>query len=160
MPRGGYRQGAGRKPVGGGVVLGLDGKRQRARYRGVELPPAVAGEDRERLVVPPKGIGKASAAFWRLWAPRAVEERTLTPSTAVGFVETCQRAAYVAALAKRIEHLGPATKEAVPYLMLYDKMAQKLEGSLSRFKLTAMGKPATSDKPKAAANPWEQLAAK
>jgi hypothetical protein len=89
-----------------------------------------------------------------------VAERTLTPATAAGFGQMCERWAYVSVIAARIETLGAGTQEAVPYLSVYDRMAQKLEGSLARFKLTAFGKPATSDKPKPAANPWEQVAAK
>jgi len=164
MPKGGRRIGAGRKPGpawhGRGVVLGLDGTRKEHRYRGVELPPAVSGEEREGLLKAPAGLSVGARACWEGWAEQAIAERTLTPATAAGFGQMCERWAYVATIAARIETLGAGTQEAVPYLSIYDRMAQKLEGSLARFKLTAFGKPATSDKPKAAVNPWAAVAGK
>lgn len=61
-------------------------------------------------------------------------------------------------LAAKINHLGADTKEAAPYLLSYLKLAQRVDASLARFKLTAFGKPAVSDKPQPAANPWAQVA--
>ena len=138
----------------------MDGQRQRIRPRAAALPPALSEPEREGLLRAPDGLPPGARACWEAWAASAIAERTLTPSTAVGFAEACRRGAYVADLAAKIDRLGAETQEALPTLVLYDRLAQKLEGSLARFKLTAFGKPATSDQPQPKANPWEQLAAK
>ena len=49
------------------------------------------------------------------------------------------------------------THDAMPYLALYVRLAQRLDASLARFKLTASGKPASSDRPKVE-NPWSRVA--
>lgn len=165
MPKGGRRAGAGRKPGaawagrGRSVVLGMDGQRKAPR-RSEELPPAVSGEVKEGLLAAPYWLSEGAKGCWERWAGEAIAERTLTPATAAGFTLMCQRADYVAKLGVRIDTLGADTQDAVPYLNIYSNMSQKLETSLARFKLTAFGKPATSDKPKAAANPWGEVAAK
>lgn len=141
------------------MVLGLDGQRQE-KQGGSELPPAVSEEAKEGLLVAPDWLADGARGYWAIWAPEAIAERTLTPATAAGFALMCQRADYVAKLGVRIDMLGPATQDAVPYLSIYSNMSQKLEVSLGKYRLTAFGKPATSDKPKAAANPWAQVAAK
>ncbi len=159
MAKGGYRAGAGRKPgPKQAVVLGMNGKRQ--RDRSAELPPAVADDVKAGLLAAPYWLPEAAKGYWERWAPEAVAERTLTPATAAGFTELCQRADYVGKLAVKIGTLGADTQDALPYLGLYDRMSQKLETSLARFKLTAFGKPATSDKPKASANPFSMVASK
>ncbi len=161
MPRGGARPGSGPKPKRReAVVLGLDGQRQKMGPKPDGLPPAVDGETKEALLVAPYWLTEAARGYWERWAVQALAERTLTPSTAAGFVELCQRADYVGKLAFKIASLGADTQDALPYLNLYDRMSRSLETSLARFKLTAFGKPATSDKPKAAENPWAQVVAK
>jgi hypothetical protein len=60
----------------------------------------------------------------------------------------------------RINHLRADTKEASSYLQTFLKLSQRVDSSLARFKLTALGKPAVSDKPKADANPWAALGGK
>ena len=161
MPRGGRRIGAGRKPgAKSAIVLGLDGVRKPQPPRIETLPPAVSDDVKEGLLRAPYWLPEGAKGYWERWAPEAIVERTLTPATAAGFTEMCNRADYVGKLAVRIATLGADTQDALPYLSLYDRMAKSLEGSLHRFKLTAMGKPATSDKPKAVENPWAQVAAK
>ncbi len=156
MPSGGRRIGAGRKPKqpNGGVVLGLDGVR---RVRGAELPPAVPPEVREALLEPPADLPEAAKACWRVWAPKVLEERTLTPATEAGFRELCVRMAIVQALDDRIAVLGIATQDALPYLKERRGQGGQLAVALKDFKLTAFGKPATSEKPKPAANPFAAL---
>lgn len=157
MPRGGHRPGAGRKPKGQeGNVLTMPDRKVRVQPPIPDLPES----DRVALSEAPLGVSEAARALWHQWAPQALAERTLTPATAAGFAQLCQQWAYVTSLAKKIDHLGPDTKEAIPYMIGYLKLAQRLDASLARFKLTAFGKPAVSDKPKAAANPWAQVAGK
>lgn len=98
--------------------------------------------------------------MWKKYAGYALGERTLTDATAIGFREFCQQWVYVRELDKTIQRLGAGTKEAEPYFRTYLKLAQRLDSSLARFKLTAFGKPAAPEKPKAAANPWAQVATK
>jgi hypothetical protein len=157
MPRGGRRPGAGRKPgrPKGGVVLGMDGSRQ---VRGAELPPAVPVEVRAGLMEPPGDLVEAARVCWRAWAEFALSERTLTPATAAGFRHLCIQMAVVQALDDRIAVLGVATQDALPYLAARRGQAIQLAASLKDFKLTAFGKPATSEKPMKAANPFGQVA--
>lgn len=114
----------------------------------------------QALREPPAELVGAGAEFWRLWAGHAITERTLSPATAAGFRELCEQAALTAAIHAKIQKLKPDNKKADPYLKTYIKLSQRLDASLARFKLTAFGKPAVSDKPKPAANPWAQVAGK
>lgn len=124
------------------------------RVRGIPLPPAVSGDERDALLVPPADLLPPAQACWTAQASHAIAERTLTPATAAGFRQCCEQWALVADVLARIHVLGAATTEADPYLKTYVRLAQRLDASLARFKLTAFGKPATTDKPKAVANPW------
>lgn len=158
MPRGGIRVGQGRRPQPKtGVVLGLDTGR---RVKPVASLPELPAVERETLLVPPEDLTAEAKAYWMRWAPAAIEERTLTLATASGFRELCEQYVLTAAVYARILLLGPTTIEAAPYLRNYIQLAQRLDGTLARFKLTAFGKPAVSDKPKAAANPWAQVVGK
>ena len=139
----------------GGVVLGMDGSRRGA---GSELPPAIPAEVRAGLLEPARHLPEPVKACWRELAPRAIEERTLVPATEAGFVELCLRLANVRALDSRIELLGIGTQDSLPYLKERRGQSAQLATSLKDFKLSAFGKPATSDKPKPAANPWAALA--
>lgn len=165
MPKGGRRNGAGRKPgaawSGKGVVLGLNGERRTQGPRlKEELPPALSVEAKEGLLAAPYWLPEGAKGYWERWAPEAFAVRILTPATAAGFTELCQRADFVGKIAAKISLLGPDTQDALPYLGLYDRMSQKLETSLVRFGLTGLGKPATSEKPAAQVNPFAALAAK
>lgn len=157
MARGGARQGSGRKPGRQDqVVLRMPNRRPP-----VAIPSApVAETDVDGLLVAPEDLPLGAQACWRRCAARAIAERTLTLSTAAGFRQLCQQWDYLAQIEARLQTLGPATTEADPYLKTYIKLAQRLDASLARFKLTAFGKPAVSDKPKATANPWAQVATK
>jgi len=155
--RGGFRPGSGRKPGPKKKVT----LAWRLRHPVVPPPlPALEGDEAQALLAPPEGLPEGAAAFWRQWAVQAITERTLTPSTAAGFKQLCQQWAYLAELDERIRQLGTATKEASPYFLTYLKLAQRLDASLARFKLTAFGKPAVLEKPKAAANPWASVGSK
>jgi len=156
MPKGGARIGAGRKPKADRVVVPMVGHRAPVR---AEMPALDPG-DREALLQPPEDVPGVVQAVWRRWAAHAIAERTLTPATAAGFRQCCQQWVYLETLVRKIDHLGVDTKEASPYLLSYLKLAQRLDGSLARFRLTALGKPAVRETPKPAANPWATLAGK
>jgi hypothetical protein len=133
----------------------MDGSRQK---RGTELPPALSTEERVGLSEPPADLAEAPATCWRIWAPKALAERTLTPATEAGFRELCLRMANVQALDARIALLGIATQDSLPYLKERRGQAAQMAASLKDFKLSAFGKPATSEKPKPAVNPFAHLA--
>src|SRR4051812_8530738 len=113
MPRGGRRPGAGRKP-GGGVVLGMDGNRRQVDPSAAALPPAPSAEVRAGLAQPPDDLPAAAKPFWLLWAPRAIEERTLVPATEAGFRTLCVRMATVEMLEDRVQVLGIGTIDSLP----------------------------------------------
>lgn len=156
MPRGGSRVGAGRKPKAKAIVLGMDGARRIASEVNVATPEADAID----LAVPPADLPEAQHAFWRRYAPAALEQRTLAPSTVAGFRELCERFVLKETLAARIASfkLGAASKSADPLLRQYVKLAQRVEASLKEFKLTAFGKPVLAMTPThRAANPWSEV---
>lgn len=164
MPRGGARVGAGRKPTRRrpAVVLGMDGNRRdlfaTASAPGEPSPAAVPQQESE-LLQPPSDLTPAQQDLWRRWAPLAVEQRTLVPATVPGFRELCEQLALKQTLARRIGHLGAGSERAAGRLGLYVKLAQRLDSSLARFKLTGFGKPDTTARARpSAANPWAQVA--
>lgn len=156
MGRGGSRNGAGRKPGTKNAMPGLP-KIHRFPTPSIPAPKVESGSP---LLEPPDDIETAAQEVWRKYAGHALGERTLTDATATGFREFCQQWVYVRELDKTIQRLGAGTKEAEPYFRTYLKLSQRLDSSLARFKLTAFGKPAAPEKPKAAVNPWAQVAAK
>jgi hypothetical protein len=167
MPRGGRRVGTGRKPTAKrGVVLGLDGAR---RPDPGPAPPPIAVNDAAPAAVdaihdmatPPADLPVAQQDFWRIYAPAAIEQRTLITATVGGFRELCEQFALKQAIATRIGKLklGAASKSAEGPLRHYVKLSQRVDASMARFKLTAMGKPAEVGVVKpATANPWAAVA--
>ena len=158
MPRGGRRVNAGRKPSSQrGVVIGLDGVRQPAGAALASIDDAT-----QRLAIPPKDLTKGQRRFWETYAPRAIEQRTLIDATVAGFRELCEQWALKDAIADDIHTKGPTTRDAEAQLRTYVKLAQRVDSSLARFKLTGFGKPAEtgSGRQAPAANPWAQVAAK
>jgi hypothetical protein len=120
--------------------------------------PAVTPADPNGLLEPPADLVAADAEIWRRLAPLALAERTLTLSKAPGFRALCRRWAYCAALDARIREVGIATHEATALLMRLEKWEQLLNASVGDFSLRSFGKPATSEKPKKAINPFAQVA--
>ncbi len=147
MPRGGSRPGAGRKP-GSAKVVGMDGKPRAdvipasMQGPGTEVPPAPPTGD---LVDPPTDLTETQQAFWREWAPRAIGAGTLTDATRLGFRELAEQYVIKVSLAKAVEERAPGWGES---LKLWLKATQRVDASMARFKLTALGKPEA--KPKAA----------
>jgi hypothetical protein len=155
MGRGGRRIGAGRKP-GSPEDVGRVLTIHRPNGPVVQAAKVETGP----LLDPPGDLEASAQGVWRTYAGYAVGERTLTEATAAGFREFCQQWVYLHELDKTIQRLGAGTKEAEPYFRTYLKLAQRLDSSLARFKLTAFGKPAVSENPKQAVNPWAQVAGK
>jgi hypothetical protein len=106
------------------------------------------------LAEPPADLSAARQAFWKEWAPRAIAEGTLTAATVLGFRELSEQYVVKADLATVVEARGPSWDDA---LKLWLKATQRLDSSMARFKLTAMGKAAAPTKAKPAANPWAVL---
>lgn len=146
MPSGGRRIGAGRKPK---ILQLADG-----RVRMAPLPPAVGADVRAQLLQPPLWLTPGAALCWAQWAPQALAERTLTPATVAGFGELCTRMALVQALDVLINAFGVQALAALPYLRERRAQGAQLNVSLKDFKLSAFGKPATTEKPAGAANPF------
>lgn len=164
MPRGGRRVGAGRKPKAKkAVVLGFDGAR-RSDPPAVPAAAAPSVDQFQDLATPPGDLPADQQAFWRLYAPYALEQRTLIPATVIGFRELCELFAIKHTIAAQIQgyKLGAASKSAAAPLRTYMKLAQRLDALLARFKLTSFGKAADTGGPAkpAVANPWAQVAGK
>lgn len=148
--RGGKRVGTGPKPKA--AVVGMDGR---------ALPPSLPQVEPDRLLLePPADLEAKAQGVWLDLAGCALHERTLTEETVPGFRQLCQQWVYLRELDVTIQRLGAGTQEAESYFRTYLKLAQRLDGSLARFKLTAFGKPVTPDKPKVAENPWAKVASK
>lgn len=153
MPRGGFRVGAGRKPGSrSAVVLGMDGVR---RSDTVVSPVASPTED-ATLLVAPRDLPRDQRKYWTRYAPLALAQQTLIPAHLPGFRELCEQAAFKDGLAKQIRKLKPESPAASDTLRHYEKLVQRLDATLARFRLTGMGKPASAAGAarKAAASPW------
>lgn len=170
MGHGGARVGAGRppKPREGGVVLQMD---TAARREALDHPPAseasrplseeVKSSVYTDLAEPPADLTEGQAAFWRQYAGHAIDVGTLVPATVGGFRELCEQFALKQAIATRIEKVKPTSKRAEAHLRIYVRLAQRVDASLARFKLTSFGKPAEGSTGgriiKAPTNPWAAL---
>jgi hypothetical protein len=157
MPRGGQRPGAGRKPIGKrAIVLRIGSKSLKQVVPEPLSPVEVAG-----LLDPPPDLDKEAEKVWRKWAPSAIEQSTLVPATLSGFRELCEQMTVKRALWLRMCDLGIATSEADRLLKRYEKMAQRVDSSLARFRLTPFGKAVDSGaKVSPASNPWARIVGK
>lgn len=160
MPRGGPRIGAGRKPKSWkerqGKVVGMDGNPFARPPASSSPPPADAGD----LLEPPDGMTTKQAALWRQLAPYAIAQQTLVAATRAGFRELVEQMTLKAAIAEDIEKIGAAHPGSGDNLRHYAKLAQRVDATLARFRLTGSGKPeAAAARPKAAANPFAAMAA-
>lgn len=159
MPRGGRRQGAGRKPKSAKhhFLTGNAGKRnfELVPKTRDELPPADPAEP--ELVMPADQLAlDGEQAYWERYAPAAQAAGTLTPQTRGGFVLLCQIAARADRMWEDIEREGftwsdEGVIKAHPLLPSYRGLVQRQESLLQRYLLAAMAKPdtaAASAKPK------------
>jgi hypothetical protein len=126
------------------------------------LPASVGDWSKEALVLPPGDMGEAEAAAWKLLAPLALDQDTLTAGTVPGFRELCRVYVHQADMSARIAELGRTSFEADRLLMRWEKGAVLLNGKMKDFRLTAFGKPeaAAIKAKKPAVNPWAQVIGK
>jgi len=85
-----------------------------------------------------------------------MERRTLTAETVPAFAMLCELEVRRRAIAAEFEKGEPSPAG----LRIFAQFAKQVEGLMARFCLAPFGKPATSDKPKAAVNPWAAVAGK
>lgn len=139
MPKGGQRIGAGRKAAADVRVPPLD-------------PADVADSP---LLEPPASVTGRRADLWRQLAPMAVRQQALTADKSAGFAELCELLVMKDAIAAAIDKIGAEHDDAARLLVQYVKLAQRVDATLARFRLTGDGKvdPAAVPKKKAA-NPW------
>ena len=139
MARGGARVGAGRKPKAASRSVVVDA---RSRFSETTLPPAPAvPADLESLVEPPEGMPETHAKLWRKLAPHAIAQQTLVTATRPGFAELVEQLVMKQQLADSIAQVGAAHPGADGLLRHYTKLAQRLDATMARFRLTALGKP-------------------
>lgn len=179
MGRGGSRPGAGRKPSvksGGGNVVDFPNAAGASTSEAIAAPPALA-EPPEDLVAALASAENAADALtspdaarvcktltarlnaWRRYAPLAIDQGTLTPSTVPGFRELCEQLALKEELAAKMARFGIDGKSGRDRLKDYARIAQRVDASLARFKLTAFGKPdddAGGAAKRTPMNPWAQ----
>jgi hypothetical protein len=125
-------------------------------------PTAALLEDPDGLAVPPADLSPAQREVWSRFAPHALAQRTLVPTSAPGFRELCEQFVVKQAIFRRMEKLGLASARAEGMRKRYEKMAQRVDATFARFKLTAFGKPAEGNAAarKPATNPWSQVASR
>jgi len=155
MPRGGARVGAGRKPAA---------KRQNV----VAFEPIRPVSDK-KLLEPPAFLPESGRALWALWAPLALELKTLTVHHVPAFALLCRLQAEMDATGETIERDGRTQirvtidgsgqehqeLKAHPLKPDYRQLAQRVESLLARFCLAPFGKPGTGAvKTGAKVNPW------
>jgi hypothetical protein len=121
--------------------------------------PAADPSELADLANPPKNLPAAERRFWRLYAPHAIEQRTLVPATIAGFRELCEVFVIKEDLHAKIVQYGTDGKSGQERLRTYTRLSQRLDAALARYKLTAFGKPMDqgSGAKKPAANPWAQV---
>jgi hypothetical protein len=134
-------------------VIGMNGVRLDS---GQVTPPSPVTGDDLALVTPPRDLPRDQRKYWARYAPLAIAQQTLIPAHVPGFRELCEQAAFKDALAKQIRKLKPESSGASDVLRHYEKLVQRLDATLARFRLTGFGKPAAaaSAARKATASPW------
>lgn len=156
MAKGGARPGSGPKPQEKRNLLGFPAAvrpADAAAIASLTEPPADLSD------APPAGelTTMTAKAAWRLYAPLAIEQGTLVPNTVPGFRELVQQFVMKEDAAARLMRFGSEGKSGRERARSFAQLAQRLDASLARFKLTAFGKPADSSKKSSAtANVWAQ----
>jgi hypothetical protein len=151
VPRGGRRQGAGRKPKTPKqhFLSGNAGKRKLALVPSSreELGASEAESDPEpALVMPVDRLAQdGEQAYWAMYADQAVAAGTLTTQTVGGFILLCQIAARADRMWEDIEREGftwsdEGVIKAHPLLPAYRGLVQRHESLLQRYLLAAMAK--------------------
>lgn len=159
MPRGGRRQGAGRKPksakqhfLSGNAGHRLSLVTSREALADGDDPPSASPE----IVMPIDQLSQeGEQAYWARYADPAIAVGTLTTKTIGGFVLLCQIAARADRMWEDIEREGftwsdEGVMKAHPLLPAYRGLVQRQESLLQRYLLAAMAKadPAAAPRPK------------
>lgn len=147
---GGRRVGSGRKAKSKPATV--------IPFNGPQGAAAIDADDYGTLVKPPDDlVDEVARQFWETYAPHALAERTLAMTTVAGFRQLAEMWAYDRRLTDRIQVLGPASREAEGPMRTWLRLSQRIDASLARFKLTAFGKPAGHERPRASTNPFAAL---
>lgn len=155
MPRGGRRQGAGRKPKSAThhFLSGHAGKRTLALVPTTRAD-AEEAETSAAIVMPTDLLAQdGEQAYWHRYAGPAMAAGTLTLHTVGGFVLLCQIAARAECMWEDIEREGltwsdKGVNKAHPLLPAYRGLVQRQESLLQRYLLAAMAKPDLGAAPK------------
>jgi hypothetical protein len=165
MPRGGARVGAGRKPNAAKQnVVDARARFSDAPASGLPAlgaaPPVPA--DAATLLEPPPGVSEPEAIAWRALAPHAIAQQTLVAATRVGFRELVEQLVMKQTIADSIAKVGADHPGVDGLLRHYAKLAQRLDATLARFRLTGSGKPeaAAARKAPASPSPWAMAGTK
>lgn len=155
MPRGGKRLNSGRK---------LKSKAQRwlegdagKRGRVGTVPETVGTPSDPAVTAVPAELTPEEQARWRIYAPLAARNRTLTAETRPGLLLACQVSArcdqvWALLVADGFVIDSDMGKKAHPLLTHYRGLVQRVEQLLARYALAGAGKPvelpAAEEKPK------------
>lgn len=139
MGWGGSRVGAGKKPKPKPLTM-------------VPRDQRSATVDATELATPPADLPADQREFWRVHAPLAIERDTLTAATVPAFRLLCELDA------KKTMISGLVDKGALGGLRVFLQLAKQVEALMARFCLAPFGKPLKTEKPKAAVNPFAQIA--
>jgi len=146
-----------RKSTGwGGRRTGAGTKPKPKPFEIVRPQTASASEEgpEDDLSSPPADLPEDQQTFWRDYAPLALERKTLTVATVPAFRLLCELHA------KKAMVSGMVDKGAIGGLRVFMQLAKQVESLMARFCLAPFGKPAVSEKPKVAVNPWAQVIGK
>lgn len=148
------------------MVLTMEGARLEATPAAEAVAAAAtqvhAADTLATIAEPPADMTEKQRAFWSRYAIEAINQGTLIPASVAGFRELCEQYAFKEDIAARIDKLRPTSKRAEALLRVYIRLAQRVDASLGRFKLTAFGKAADGGVGGVAtpvpANPWAKVA--
>lgn len=105
----------------------------------------------EDLALPPSDLPPEQQAFWRTYAPFAIERKTLTAATVPAFRLLCELHGKKTMVGAMVD------KGALGGLRVFMQLAKQVESLMGRFCLAPFGKPTFSEKPKKDVNPWAKL---
>lgn len=148
MPRGGARSGAGRKPK----------KQQQPIAPAPESNVVVfeGGRAGEVSKTPPADLPEDQQGFWRVYAPLALERRTLTAQTAGAMRQLCELEALKATVKQRLDTDGLTSGKVTtdvtsgeqhleikphPLLRTYTGLVKEIKALQKDFMLCPFGKP-------------------
>lgn len=134
-------------------------------------PEAIDG-GKSPLAEPPVDLPEPQRAFWRQWARHAVEAGTLNDRTSAGWRLLCNLEARMRRYEEQLERDGDTFEKVVidgsgqehrelkahPLVAKHLALANKVDGLMSKFRLTAFGKAESVPRPKTSLSPWAKVA--